>query len=267
MKTLLENNNQNPEITNLNMLIDSKGFKAGTIAHELPTKYLDTIDSLLVKHNLFNVFQPFKCRFDEPYTNTNEDGTENTAYPRFLVQWETKIPNITAQTFTFGLLVALNIQQPVIKTWCGLNTSACLNLSIFNPQHLSISFLKDPNYTKVFSDLDTWLQNFELNMQKMIDQYNYLHNTTPANIHEFYGKLIEKTYRDKKEKAPIQPVLDSFRRILIDKDSGYYGIKNLANIYESMTQSISNKSNFINNPNESLYFYNSLISLSQLQLN
>jgi hypothetical protein len=255
MKKQISNNE---ELLNLELLRNSKGYKSGMISFETPVNYLNQVQEIMNETAVEKAFTPLKCRFEKPVTNINEDGTENTSYPRFLLQYETKIPKNLVQTFTFGMLVALDNSQPVIKVFSGLNTSACLNLSIYSADHLSISFLKDSNYKRVFSDLKSWLEKYGDLAKKFIDSYTYLENTEIKNPQEFYGKILEQTYRDKQT---TQPILDSFRSTLIQEDSKYFNDFRLSNIYESLTQPICEKTNFLNQPNESLYFYNLLTNL------
>lgn len=184
--------------------------------------------------------------------NENEDGSKNIAYPRFLLSVN-KGHSFSDYDNTFGVIVAMNLGQPIMKVYSGQEAKACTNLCIWNASDV---FQQSLNSDINFS-IQTVKQFFE-RKEEQIEEYRQVHQhlvDTYWNRNQLFSKLGELLVRSHKSKLGTGPIVGASRH-LQDVKSRYYAMDkeetSLYNVYNAITQAITDGGDLVGKPHKTL---------------
>lgn len=240
----------------LNDLLDSKIYVRNNISYMPPR---EIINPFLEKVGYSG--EEINIQFQNEVINQNISGEENVAFPRFLVEVKKQMlmfGDVQYQN-TYGLLVAMDQQNPVAKVYSGTEVSACTNLCIFNAEHTFTQNLME--------SLDnTWnaVKGFVSGEEAKIEEYRDTHlrlvaNTlTQEDLNQKLGQLLRVSGSSKLGTTPIVKAA----KLVSDRTSTYYAEKesNLYNLYNAITQSITDSKDLLYRPDKTM-------ALTQMLLN
>lgn len=237
----------------LNELLESKVYKNGAVEFAEPETY---ISPFLERMDLSRLDASLDVSTAKPVINVNSDGSENIAYPRVKVQFKLKTgePGIR---MTYGLIYGLDVQNPVLKVYAGLEATACTNLYVFNADFMAETSVLSPNFMNIFDSFDKWMG--EDLMTQMIKTRSELADAflTEVQLQETLGKLLLETGK----KQPLVPssLLVFAIREMMRKDGPYYfdpdGSYSAMQIYDALTFANTKKTNLLYLPNKSLNLF------------
>lgn len=206
-----------------------------------------------------------RIRGKKAVINENKDGSQNIAYSRvnieaisskLVINNDGKLIN---SEYVYGMIYALDIDNPVIKIYRGTNVISCLNLMIINSACIHTFDL---------------INNFNVAVDFM---QNYVNSEYADRV--IIEKMIEtKIARDKYDKLMGRLLHNSIKNGLgtsvvvhiakeaVNRKSAYYEILNrdyvsLYDIYDAGTYYLSNIGDFKENPNKSLILSNELLKI------
>lgn len=185
--------------------------------------------------------------------NENEDKSENIAYPRFGIQINKKIQHEELgvdYNSRSGMLVALDVNKPVVKIYTGFEATACLNLCIFNASDTySQDVLQDfANMWKITNKYHDREQEKLNELTKAHEEMNNTYLRTPE-VNEMLGRLL----RSGRLSIGTSPIVNASR--LLDDNKSIYHYQNettLYNIYQSVTQGITDSKEIIGKPDKTV---------------
>lgn len=202
-------------------------------------------------------------KVQDPVTNQNEDGSQNVSYPRVLV--EAKVGSqIQGYDSVIGFLYALDIQHPQVKVFTGQNAHACTNLTIFQAEHVYQMNLNG-NLTFAYEKAEQYFNNKQKEIEEFLRVREELVNTFYDNesLQKELGRLLMLTTSNKNVGYPSSGVSQA-AKWLQDKNSIYYvkpdEMCNKMNLYDSLTQSITNSNDVLYKPNKTLAVAKMLIN-------
>jgi len=242
---------RNNTMIELNDLIDSKIYVKNNVSF-MPAK--DIIDPWL--NAISYADQSVRIAVQNPVINENKEGSTNAAYPRYLVEvFDGMNPQNSSEYGVQGIIVAMDNTMPIIKLYSGMNAKACTNLSIWGADYV---------YTQnLLTDLKpvwkTARKYFEEATHKYMDS-NIAHSILSLEIdnnqvNRLLGDMLRKAQFNKLGTGPI---VQAAKR-LSDKNSSYYfnpkESTTLENVYQSITQSLTNSNEIITIPEKTLLVY------------
>lgn len=173
--------------------------------------------------------------------NKDEDTQAlNVSYGRFLVTAHLPPAYETEEAFSkIGMIVALDNQKPVMKVFSGKDVKACMNLTIFNADHLLTQDLT-ANIGSIYNKADDYAIKVgdELNdFRKKVELLKAM-TFKGESLHEIIGKLIEYSLRQ--PKLGQTPILSGTKELYDTKSK--YSLKEGAvsgwTYYNSITEAI-----------------------------
>lgn len=185
--------------------------------------------------------------------NENEDKSENIAYPRFGVQISRKVVDedlgIDYDNVS-GMIVALDVNKPIVKVYTGFNAKACLNLCIFNASDTySQDVLQD--FANMWEVANKYYNREQEKLNELTKAHEQLHNVhlrTPE-VNELLGRLL----RQGRTVIGTNPIVNASR--LLDDNKSMYHYKDettLYNVYQSITQGITDSKEIIAKPDKTV---------------
>jgi hypothetical protein len=199
--------------------------------------------------------EPLRMFYDNPTVNGNIEGTENIAYPRFMLEVSKGVSPLNKEDINvFGLIVAMDT-APVVKTYSGLNAKACMNLMIFNASH---SYSQ--NLLQSLKPVYEITSDFLISEEAKFEEYQKIHEYLERDIdnrevNEILGNLLRKSYTTKLGSTPIT----QSAKLLSDRTSRYYFDPKIGttaeNVFQSITQSITDSKEFLWKPEKTLVAY------------
>ena len=242
----------------LNDLQESKIYVRNNISY-MPPK--EIINPFLDKLDFDPETDQVSIQIQNAVINQEIGGAENIAYPRFLVELKRQLLTFGDVEYqnTFGLLIGMDQQKPLVKVYTGMNVSACTNLCIFNAEHVHAQNLMEP--------LDnTWnaVEAFAKGEELKIDEYRKTHlelvNTVlnQEQVNERLGYLLRLAGDTRLGTTPIVTAA----KLLSSKQSLYYFEKEttMYNLYNSITQSITDSKDLLHRPDKTLGLTNLLLN-------
>jgi hypothetical protein len=236
----------------LQSLLNSKRYVKGETVFAPPQvvveNFLEATEYDENKHSLRILTQ-------DPVTNRDVDSdTDNTAYPRYMVEVDKGSPVILPDYRSVsGLLVALTPQKPMIKVYAGLNASACLNLCIFNARdQFAQGFLEGQGLV--------WhqMRAYRASEAERIENYAKVHDklvTTYLNTEEINKELGRMLRLASTSGLGSSPIIGA-AKYLDDRKSQYYIHSGeqcqLYNLYNAITQSITDSKDLYSKPQKTL---------------
>lgn len=204
--------------------------------------------------------EKYRILVDSPVVNENVgDGFKNIAYGRIMVEafLGEEIPEFQE---TLGIVVALDRKEPVMKVYMGQNATACMNLTVFNAEHLFEQSMLT-NFQDIYDRVGRFLDNRMQERKKFEQGLDRLMNYKMSHVelNEKVGYLLRAGNMTDLGSTPIVQA----SRWLDDNKSRYFvGEEGCTgwHLYNTITQSITNSGDFVTRPNKT-------IKLAQLIIN
>ena len=238
----------------LTELLRTKAFVKTGVAFNTPDRYISPFIDKVQSLN-----PSYEVKISGTVENANEDTSHNVAYSRALVTAKVGIDSIFK--FQAGIVYGLDVQKPIIKTFCGLEVSACTNLCIFKAQHVSQAFLTD-DFARIYEELAVNLRRYE----DIAEEYKIIANSLKARtldmpgVQLLMGRLLEHGVKDK---FLGTNVVLSAANALYDPKSAYAikeGQTTAWNLYNATTAYVTEKTDILDKTSKTL-------SLSKFFLN
>lgn len=232
----------------LDQVLTGKSCRIGKKEFLSTREYIEPFMESMAKYtNDFrvNVKQPKIVTYDNKGIVCKEDLT----FTRILVQ------AILPDEYGFNnyrkaavMVIGLDVRRPVAKfAVTGLNM-CCTNMTIFNPDFLTQQEIESS--TPLNYSIIEFLMDEE---DKMIDRLSELKNREfdccQTNKEKALGKWIDNALKMEyeagfgKTKFGASDVINAYKMLFLDRESPYYVdtlVTDYGNIYESMTQTITN---------------------------
>ena len=164
----------------------------------------------------------------------------NTSYGRFLVTARMpKAYNTEEAGSKIGMIVALDNQKPVMKVFSGKDVFACMNLTIFNADHLLSQDLT-ANIGAIYSKADEYAMKMGDELTDFIKKVDALKAMSfkGKDLDEIIGKLIQYSLRN--PKLGTNPIMQGTKDLFESKSK--YALKEGAttgwNYYNAITEAI-----------------------------
>ena len=199
-----------------------------------------------------------KVEVDRAIINAEESGKKNIAYPRMNIECRVGSEMIGFHS-VIGLIYALDTQIPIAKVYTGQSVSTCLNLCIFGAEDIY-----ETNMLGSIQEIYNRVQQFKQDKEKQIEEYTKVYkdmtekHLTPEGMKEILGNLLIKGSQTKLGTSPVVGAA----KLLIDPKSMYYTNEgedfdcNEWNIYNAVTQSLTDGSDPVYRPNKTLELTN-----------
>lgn len=229
-----------------------------SITFGTPKEYIEPFIAPIAKSS--NV--SFRVKVADPVINAEESGAMNIAYPRMMIETDLgeSIPGFKS---IIGMILALDLQKPIIKVYSGYNVSACLNLTIFNADKVfQQEILGD--YQRVYAKAEEYFQKKSDELVEFKETLTKLETTflTEVQLNQLIGKMIRES---SKLRLGTTPILQA-TKMLDDSSSQYYVRPNgkftctKFNLYNAITQSITNSNDIIDRANKTLNVTNLILN-------
>lgn len=238
-------------------------------------EYLQTkayIEPFLDRMSKFTSEFKIKAELPNQYTltKTGEVDMEDITFNRMWIQ--AILPDEYAfsnHKEVIGMIYGLDVRKPIVKFYKGALNMACTNLSVFNPEQLSVNELA-PETGINFSPIKRI-------MEQTCDISKYLHtlsNTEFPLDQEFIERelgrwvnnSIIKSYDNGfgKVKLANSTVLDAYKNLFINDKSEYFldnSNNNMFTVYNAFTHQISNKDKDIMNTADKTYLLKQILDI------
>lgn len=210
----------------------------------------------------------FECQVKLPDTMTKDDDDIDQGFVRVWVQ------AVLPEEYAFqnhqqsvSLLYALDTRKPIVKLFKNTINMACLNMCVFNPEHLWIDKL-DPQKAINFKFVENVMSMTD-NTRMMLERYS---NTTLPNdkvletLGTWVDRCIKTTYDNGYNKVKLAESLpvEVYKDVFIDKDSQYFKGEDPTyfDIYNAFTYRVSNdKGKDIVNKFEKTYLISEILGI------
>lgn len=164
----------------------------------------------------------------------------NISYGRFLVTARLPVAYDTEEASSkIGMIVALDNQKPVMKVFSGKDVKACMNLTIFNADHLYSQDIT-ANIGSIYNKADDYAMKVGDELTDFIKKVDTLKAMSfkGETLHEIIGKLVEYSLRQ--PKLGQTPILAGVKELYETKSK--YALKEGAttgwNLYNGITEAI-----------------------------
>ena len=243
---------------NIEDVLSSKVFvKANSsISFGSPKEYLEPYVEL------FNETPQFRVKAADPVVNAEDSGAMNIAYPRVLIESDLgeMIPGFRS---VIGMIMALDLQKPILKIYSGYNVSSCLNLTIFNADKIyQQEILGD--YQRVYSRAKEFIQKKEDELIEFKETLTKLQTTflSEVQLNQLIGKMIRESA---KLRLGTTPILQATK--FLDDNSSQYYIRpdgkftcSKFNVYNAVTQSITNSNDIVDRATKTIQLSNLILN-------
>lgn len=232
-------------------LLDSKAYvHNGTKRYESPRTYLEGIIEQFLPYGEENI----TVEVEKPFININEDGSENVSYPRAKVELKMpqELPGIAGNVV--GVVMALDKNKLV--AYGGTRVFACTNLTVAADE--LVKEFKTEDYDMIGSKLGDYIQSSQETLAKYAAFQEGLNDRqlTKTELQGLFSDMFELSL-DPKTGIPTGIVTNGFSKMF--KSGSIYQVdferevgNNLWNVYNSLTQVITDKNNSSSN-NKYLY--------------
>lgn len=246
------------KILSLNDVMDSKAFVKGSVTFKTAREYIEPF--LEKTSKICNDYSVAISGLDE---NANEDGTLNIAYGR--VKVETKLPasfQAMGMVGKIGMVYGLDTQKPIIKVYTGTEVSACTNLTVFRALDLfQVGMLE--NFSTVYDHVQQYTDRIYDTIEKYKIMVEQLKNQKfeQNTLNQALGKLLNASIAN--NYIGVQPIISAARELANPK-SMYHakdGITDGWNLYNSITDHITHKSDILDAPSKTLMISNLVLNL------
>ena len=189
----------------------------------------------------------YRVKVSEPVVNAEDSGAMNIAYPRVMIEADLG-EMIEGFRSVVGMVYALDLQKPILKTYSGYNVSSCINLTIFNSDKLYQQEILG-EYQKVFDKSREFYESKEKELIDFKETLTKLQTTflSENTLNQMIGKMVREA---SKLRLGTTPVIQAAK--LLDDNSSQYYVRpdgkfscSKFNLYNAVTHSISNSSDIV----------------------
>jgi len=195
--------------------------------------------------------------------NANADAEVNVAFGKVLVKANFEDVSLTLRNGrtelikpTVGMLYNVGSQKPTAKIYCGFDVAVCMNMTVWNADHvaqLSLTESIEPIYAKALQFKNT----MEETIQAAISFINKLDNKsfTKNTLNEFIGNLLKDSVNNVKLGSNN---ITGMTKSLFTSNSRYFVGQNFDNsgywnVFNALTEAIG-KSDVYERPTRVLQF-------------
>lgn len=238
------------KVLTLDDVRDSKIYVRNNVSY-MPPKTL--VDPFLEAISFDAENHEVRIEVQNPVVNQEIAGEENIAYPRFLIEVKKSdhlFEDVRYQN-VFGMLVAMDQQKGIVKTYNGMNVEACLNLCVFDAADCHSQDLNS-DLSKLFEITN----GYSVDNEGKIETYRTIHRKLVGTVlkkdetDEAIGHALRMARRTKLGTTPVVQA----SALLDDKRSIYYTDKEttLYNVYNAITQGITNSKDLLYAPEKTI---------------
>ncbi|WP_448506078.1 hypothetical protein [Immundisolibacter sp.] len=231
-----------------------------SVSFGTPKEYLEPFIEPIKANTEFS--SSFRVKVADPVVNAEDSGAMNIAYPRVMIEADLGelIPGFKS---IVGLIMALDLQKPVMKVYSGYNVSSCLNLTIFNADKIyQQEILGD--YQRVYAKAKEFFEKKADELVEFKETLAKLQTTflSEIQLNELIGKMIRESA---KLRLGTTPILQATK--LLDDNSSQYYIKpdgkftcSKFNVYNAVTQSITNSNDIVDRATKTIQLSNLILN-------
>ncbi len=214
-----------------------------------PEEYIQPFMDLVAPLNA-----EIQVKVDSRVANTREDIGTQEAYGRVAII--AKLPqsmDVLGHYNTIGMIYALDVAKPIMKTFTGLNAYACTNLCVFNANQVHTADMMQ-GVNSLYENVKTYSEKLDERIRDFTRWYNQMvdtHYDKPA-LHHVLGSLLCSSIQNKM--IGITPISVATQDLL-DNKSKYYannGETTQWNLYSAITQYVTDKVNLLDVPTKTL---------------
>lgn len=246
-------------VLTMDEVLNSKVYvkPGGSVTFGSPKNYLQPFLDM-TKDKVDN----YRIKVADPVINAEQSGTRNIAYPRVMIEakFGQLIPGFEG---VVGLVYALDMQKPVLKTYTGFNVNGCINLCIFNADQVYQQELLG-QHQLVYETAGKYIKNKNDEVVDFKETLTKLKETflNELELNRTLGMLLRGSIGTRLGSTVIIKATKAF-----DDSSSQYYVKpdgkflcSKFNIYNAVTQGITDSSDIVDRANKT-------IQLSKLLLN
>jgi len=247
------------EVLTLGDIYSSKIYvqDGSALSFKHPEEYISPLTSLLERKDT-DWENKLSIRTMGKVVNQNTDGNLNVSYPRVGLDYRYDTFKIDDQEFhhTLGFIYALDTKRPVMKVYGGIEASSCLNLCVFRAEQV---FELDlfANVGEIYEKAQKYFEDtFE--KKRFSEEFARLQESEfdDNSFRNKLGRLRESVNRNKTMFG--LNLLGGAEKLMFNPTSKYYvgddgKISTTEwNVFNSITQSISDDKEFITRPEKTL---------------
>ena len=211
----------------------------------------------------------FRIQVRTPDQVTVSKDMQDLTYNRVLIQ--AVLPEqytIDNHAEVVGFLYGIDVRRPVAKIYRGHLNMACTNLTVFNPDWMSVQELvpgEPLNYSAV-KHLQEQSSDFALKLKQLKDTF-----VDRKGRREMLGNWVDYSLRESQDygygkvKIAVSTAVDAYKQLFIDQESQYYipeGIDpSQYEVYNSFTQIIQDDKRDILNKFEKTMIINRMLGI------
>ena len=211
----------------------------------------------------------FRIQVRTPDQVTVSKDMQDLTYNRVLIQ--AVLPEqytIDNHAEVVGFLYGIDVRRPVAKIYRGHLNMACTNLTVFNPDWMSVQELvpgEPLNYSAV-KHLQEQSSDFALKLKQLKDTF-----VDRKDRREMLGNWVDYSLRESQDygygkvKIAVSTAVDAYKQLFIDQESQYYipeGINpSQYEVYNSFTQIIQDDKKDILNKFEKTMIINRMLGI------
>ncbi len=211
----------------------------------------------------------FTCQVKLPDTMTKDQDILDQGFVRVWVQ--AILPDEYAfenHKQSVSLLYALDTRKPIVKLFKSTINMACLNMCVFNPEHLFVDQLL-PQKAINFKFIQNVMEMTD-NTRMMLEKYEKTHLTKDnvlTQLGTWVDRCIKTTYDNGYNKVKLAESIpvEAYKSVFLDKESKYYcgeSDPTYFDIYNAFTDPISNdKGKDIVNKFEKTYLVSEILGI------
>jgi len=209
-----------------------------------------------------DVKSSFRVKVADPVVNAEDSGAMNIAYPRIMVEADLgeMIPGFKS---IVGMIMALDLQKPVLKVYSGYNVMSCLNLTIFNADKIyQQEILGD--YQRVYAKATEFFNRKADELVEFKETLTKLQTTflNEVQLNQLIGKMIRESA---KLRLGTTPILQATK--MLDDNASQYYVRpdgkftcSKFNVYNAVTQAITNSSDIIDRAHKTINVSNLILN-------
>lgn len=230
-----------------------------SISFGTPKEYFEPFIEPMLKSS---VDAKFRVKVADPVINAEDSGAYNIAYPRIMVEADLG-EMIAGFKSTIGMILALDLQKPIVKVYSGYNVSSCLNLTIFNADKIfQQEILGD--YQRVYARATEYFNKKADELIEFKETLSKLQTTflNEVQLNQLIGKMIRESA---KLRLGTTPILQATK--MLDDNSSQYYVRpdgkftcSKFNVYNSVTQAITNSNDIVDRANKTINVANLILN-------
>lgn len=234
-------------------LKDSKAYvSTGGVVFNTPEYYVNRfLETLGIEPESKNVVYKLQNKVE----NANTDGSINVSYGRLLTEAKLSFSN-DYMNKTIGMVSAFDTGKPIIKVYSGARVISCTNLCISGADNLFSADILT-NLESSYNILKEYKTNAEREWEESLKIWKNMQETiySGSQISDKIGSMLEKVIKSSQFKSLGTSPISSAAKLLWGNESPYKvkdGETTGWNIYNSITQAITNSKEIITAPNKTV---------------